>query len=610
MYGLRIAQASLPVATATAQDPGPGETAPVTPATGPSRRWVVPPIVWSGRAQYDFRSERLEGGVAYTRHYFTARVEARTFLWQPWFARVDGALGVSFGRSSYRATSESESAPQDRLTDAFLTGAAGIELFPVSRFPFTARLEATDSRTDGSGVGLEYRQVRLRLDQRYVPESRAWNLAGSYEHATQSGSFFGRDTQDTITANWQLTRPAHSLSVDGSASWNRRAETGESTLFDTLIGRHTWRPGPGMTLDSTASYAHNLYDLQFGRFENRIAQLSSIGFWYPQGSPWSLSAAARATVSDFGSGATNTGAALSLGGSYQFDRNWRAFANVATFANRAAGSSSNGVAGSGSFTYQSDTVPVASFDASLFGSLSGSYASGSSRDAGQGSVQVGYTLARAWPIGENFFLTVNANQSAGYAVRTGDRDSPIVASNFGAGANWTSEASQAFLRISVSDARATAADGFATTLANLQFSGNLQFGRYRTLGGDVSIQRTWQRLEPAPVPDTSAQDDPLRLFAPLRLGQTSASANLKYSDNRFLNLPRLRFSSEFRVTNDVVNDFNPLAPVYDRATRQWITRLEYTIGRLQLGAHVALFTLDGVRNETYMIRVQRDFGVY
>ena len=72
----------------------------------------------------------------------------------------------------------------------------------------------------------------------------------------------------------------------------------------------------------------------------------------------------------------------------------------------------------------------------------------------------------------------------------------------------------------------------------------------------------------------------------------------------------MRFVSEVRVTNDIVNDFNPLAPIYDRATRQWINRIEYTIGRLLLGAHVALYTLDGVRNETFMIRVQRDFGIY
>ena len=610
MFGLRLAQASLPVATVTPQEPGPGES-PASPAPrGAARRWVVPPIVWSGRAQYDFRNERFEGGTASTRHYLTARIEAKTYLWQPWFARVDGALGFSIGRSTFRATTDSESEPRSDLTDGFLTGGAGIELFPVSRFPFTARLEATDSRVDGSGTGLEYRQVRLRLDQRFVPESRAWNLSASYEHATQSGSFIGRDNQDTVTANWQLSQAAHSVTVDGSASWNRRGETGESTLFDTLIGRHTWRPEPGLTLDSTASYAHNLYDLRFGRFENRIAQLSSIGFWYPQGKPWSLTASARATISDFGSGSASTGAALSLGGSYQFTRNWRGFANVATFANRAGGTSSSGIAGSSSVTYQSDPVQIASFDASLFGSLNGSYASGGALDAGQGAVQAGYTIARAWPIGTNFYLTINANQSVGYAATTTDRDSPIVATTLGAGANWTSDASQAFLRLSVNDARATAADGFSITLANLQFAGSLQFGRYRTLSGDISVQRTWQRLEPLPLTDEPAQNDPLRLLTPLRLGQTSASANLVYTDNRFVNVPRLRFVSEVRVTNDIVNDFNPLAPIYDRATRQWINRIEYTIGRLLLGAHVALYTLDGVRNETFMIRVQRDFGIY
>ena len=100
----------------------------------------------------------------------------------------------------------------------------------------------------------------------------------------------------------------------------------------------------------------------------------------------------------------------------------------------------------------------------------------------------------------------------------------------------------------MNDARATAADGFSITLANLQFAGSLQFGRYRTLSGDISVQRTWQRLEPLPLTDEPAQNDPLRLLTPLRLGQTSASANLVYTDNRFVNVPRLRFVSEVRVT--------------------------------------------------------------
>ncbi len=603
MYGLVLAQAVLPVETVTPQEPPASE-----PAREPAarRRWVVPPIAWYGRAQYDFRAERFDGGSMSTRHYLTGRLEAKTYVWQPWFARVDGALGVSVGRTRF-GTRVEEGQPGD-LTDTFLTGGAGIELFPFSRFPFSGRLEVTDNRVDGSGVGLQYRQVRLRLDQRYAPEGRNWSASGTFEHATQSGSFFGRDTQDTLSANWQMALPAHAISVDGSASWNRRGSTGESTLFDTLIGRHTWRIGPGMTLDSTASYVHNQYDLQHGRFENRLAQLSSIGSWFLPDRPWSLTATARATVSDFGGGA-NSGLALSVGGSYQFNRNWRAYGNLATFASRVPGASTSGAAGSASVTYQTDPVQFGGFDASGFASASAAQAAGSGVDTGFASAQVGYTLGRVWPLGPNLYVNANATQSFGYAATTGTRDSPIVTSNAGVGGSWSGEASQAYLRLSVSDTRATAGDGASSTLANLQFTGNLQFGRYKSLNGDLTLQRSWQRLE-AILPADAAQADPLRFFVPQRLGQTTASVNLSYSDQRFLGVPRLRFGSEIRATNDVVNDYNPLAPAADRATRQWITRLDYTIGRLNLGAHVSLYTLDGRRSEAYMVRVQREFGVY
>jgi hypothetical protein len=62
---------------------------------------------------------------------------ANTFIWQPWFARVSGGLGLGFNTSSTMTGKSSGN---------IVTGNAIFSLLPSSRFPFEARFSRSDSR--------------------------------------------------------------------------------------------------------------------------------------------------------------------------------------------------------------------------------------------------------------------------------------------------------------------------------------------------------------------------------------------------------------------------------------------------------------------------------
>ncbi len=128
----------------------------------------VAPIGFHGSLAYDLRVQDVgkagdEPRERSMQQFVTARLDAVTYLWQPWFATLSGALGLTTGWSD-----EGSGTPTSR--DQFATGRAQLNLFPSSRFPFEAHYEVTDTRVDGGLVALQpARWTRMGVSQSYRP---------------------------------------------------------------------------------------------------------------------------------------------------------------------------------------------------------------------------------------------------------------------------------------------------------------------------------------------------------------------------------------------------------------------------------------------------------
>jgi len=594
----------------------------------PGRGWRVPPIVTSGSISYDLRSSRAQGEANSLSQLVTANLGARSYIYQPWFAAVSGEFGLTMGWS--RASADSSQAPfatpQSTSSDRFLSGKVRADLFPASRFPFEVHFERSDSRTGGDAAStLDFRTQNIGFSQRYQPLSRAYSLSGSFDRRQQWGSGF-RDTQDALTGDYSTRWKYNELSFGGSWNQSRRQATGEQSEFRTLVGRHNYAPSADLSLNTTVNWSQSLDELLTGPSDLNVLQWSSVGLWHRDKSPLTLTGTARGLVlrteRNGSSGMDSLG--LSLGASYELNRNARLSANGSAITSSSTGGGANSFSGSVGATWQGDSIEFKGlrYDhhaSATAGSATSSSSGGSALD-GAGATrqtqstlnaQTGHALSRSFPFGSGSALSLNASQTlAASADRSdtghggtadGNRSSRTLAHSLGATWNVAADGRSAYARASYSDSKELGGGGARFQLWNFQLSGNFDFNRNRSLAGDL----TWQRAE-------QRSADPLQDLAlpaaPQRSGSRNVGGEITFRQQRLFGIPRLRFISRLKLAQDVLNQPGMLATVPDRETRLWENRLDWSIGRLESQVVFRVSQVEGKRRDYLMWRVQRSFG--
>jgi hypothetical protein len=182
-----LAAALAPVQLAAAQAASPAaELAPAQDEPAWYERLSGAPVVVTGNLGYEFRVQRGDFQEPAVNHLLYARMDAATYLWQPWFARLTGGLGLSGSWTGITGGIGVGGGAGGYTFDRFVTGTAQLSLFPVSRFPFEAHVDVTDSRNDTALAALPpARWVRLGFSQAWRPVDAPYALSGGYDHASQ-----------------------------------------------------------------------------------------------------------------------------------------------------------------------------------------------------------------------------------------------------------------------------------------------------------------------------------------------------------------------------------------------------------------------------------------
>lgn len=599
-----LAQRAAAAAAEDAAPPQALETA--TSATGSGLKWRVPPISTSGSLAYDLRANHTEREGSATQHLVTARFNAMSYVYQPWFATLSGSLGLTMGRGQVSGT-------EGKTQDQFLTGSARLDLFPRSRFPLDIHYQLSDSRIDsGLASSIDYRAQSLGIAQRYRPESGAYSLSASFENRVQDGAGF-RDTQNLLIGDFTTAWKYHNLSLGASESQGRRQATGESTQFRSVVARHNYVPSGELSLNTTFNWTQT--DDQTLRLNSNVSVLqgTSVGLWRAEGSGLTLSGSARGLMlRDAGSGQEVSSLGLTLGVSQeQLNRNLRLTANGGLNAVQSGDTRRQSLVGSLGATWQADTLEWRSIRYDWYSSatLGGSRAGGATESVL--GLQLGHTMSRAWTVAERSTLVLNAGQSfAATQNRSSHSQSgavPDLSKSLvhSAAATWNTSSgeSNAYARASFSDSRELGGGRSQFQLFNFQLSGIFEFSRNQTLSGDLTLQRVRQRagdvIAPGPAGLTILGEPS---------GSHGASGEITYRQQRVFGVPRLRFVSRLRLAQDVLNQPGTLALVSDRETRLWENRLEWAVGRLETHLVLRITETDGVRREFLMWRVQRGFG--
>lgn len=614
-------------AAATAPAPAAETPAPSAPASGLGLNWRVPPISTSGSVSYDLRASHAPGENTALSQLVTSTLSARTYIYQPWFATLNGSVSVSLSRSQgggLKDTSEAPFASQEGpgTMDRFVTGNARLDLFPRSRFPFEMHFERSDSRVDsGLASSLDFRTQNLGFSQRYRPPSGNFSASGSFDRRQQFGVGF-RDTQDALTGEFSTRWKYNEASAGLSYNQAQRDQNDDRTQFLSLVGHHQYSPAGGLSVTSTANATKTREHVGVAETDLSVLQLSSVGIWRPDGSKLTLSGAVRGLVlrDSISDNALDT-AGLTLGTSYELNRNARLTANANVTTSNSNGTVSQGFSGTAGASWQGDSLEFNKFRYDWFasGSVGASGISGGSNSASETQTtldaQLGHTINRTWPLTEFSNLQFNAGQTLNSTYtrssserHIGDASIPTSARSLlhTAGTSWNiaGDNRSASARAMFSDTREIGGGNGQFQLFNFQLTGTFQFGRDRSLSGDLTYQRSAQRAGD----QTQPSDIGPIFITGERTSSHGASGEIVYRQQRLLGIPRLRFTSRLKLARDVQSQAGTFATIADRETRLWENRLDWAAGRLETQLIFRLTQVEGKRREYLMWRVQRNFG--
>lgn len=557
--------------------------------------WVMPPLRFDGNLSYMVRSDTSEGQTR-MRNGMTATLNASTstFIWQPWFARLNANLGLSLSRDGSNGP-EAASASQNVI----VTGAAQLMVLTQSPYPFEAHFVRTDSRTTSDLV-----RADLSAGQRYGFTQHYYRPDGEamigFESDTHTGVDAGRDRQRSLRMNVTHTREHHRVQLTGDGAWNAHEPSGEDARQGNLSLQHSYTPSSAISAESMLNISRVGFHLRRGDGDTRLMQLGSMVFWRPADSAMTVNGGARVfalamrTTNLPGADDTtsnrirNAVGNANVGLNYTLNRHTRLTAginlNVTSNNGERSANSSQTVGAS----YQPDELALGAW---RYGwSTSANFANRTGgQDAGRELTwQVGHSLSRDFKLAGGSSVRVGAGQSLAQVSNGRSRDGEAASNQqltHSGSLSWEKSlpAGAMMVQFSFSDSRALSGPPEFIQMANLQASSSLPTSGQSSWSGSLTIQAVRQsaNVRPEEVDPFGPQGNPF--------GNTTSAGNdfvitssgaISYQNQRVFGVRRLRFSSELRLNSDA---FLPLlGSARDEQLTSWDNRLDYLIGRTQL----------------------------
>jgi hypothetical protein len=613
--------AGLPAAAWAADDeraetPLASTPAEPSPWAGLLSDWAPPQLKLSGWISYNFNTLRGPDGEAMTAQLATASLTGKTFLVQPWLATLEGNLRLSgnWTRVSEPDTLRFGPAPDLHSRDLVASGRAQLDVFPRSRFPLQLHLERTDSRHDTNlAPGFDYRIDALRIVQRYRPEGDAYSVMGRYDRRVQAGSGF-RDVQDSLEGEYATQWKHNALSVGANFSQVRRQLAGDRTRYLSLVGRHQYVPDDSLSVNTTVNATRTQETYAAAPSDLTALQLASHGYWRKAGAPLALTAsirglALRESMSDL----SVNGLAASLGATYQLDPRVQLTGTGSVALNSNNGHDTQHFGGSAGANWNAPSVEVLGMQYERFASAS--VGANVSLGAPEGTetmtnagLQAGHSLHLTKRLSANSVAIVTGTQTltgsyshTNSALQPAGGPQRTLLTSASAAWNSVQGSKSAFARIGWSDSRELGTEA-RFQLWNFQLSGTWEIDRWQSITGELTLQRSVRHDEPGVTPNI------YELGGSGVARTRGGSGEISYQHQRFFGVPGLRFTSRFRLAQDVLSQAGMLPNLLDRETRMWENRLDWSVGRLETGLLYRLSEVDEKARHLLMFRVQRSFG--
>jgi hypothetical protein len=586
---------------------------------------ALPPIRWFGELGYDFRFEqfdRAERSVDVTEHAGILKLNAATFLVQPYIALVDGGVGIRLRKS--------EDSDGQTTTGTFLTGDALMRLFPRSPFPFAAFFQRVDTSNDSELRDLDTLTTRYGFEQSYRTR-RKGSFLFRYEHfdvdqdsVTRPEDDFLDDTSvelidksDLFRFNYTGAFGRHSLLADATGTFTTRNRDREDTDRIFVNMRHRFRPNPTVTTENRLFLTNDNTKSERLDFLRRNYEFNNFTTWRPRTARRLqvnslLRARFRSTENEGREGINTTALNGNVSANYQWRPRWNLSGNVSASAvdvqdqERVERYFARGRA-----LYTSVVRPLGRFDWQWVAGPEVSVLSDEDGDVESLGLDIGQTLNRTARFSGNASATFNFQQSVTFVEDTEGRSTQRLLHNLSLGWQQRLPQRQQLLRLSASDSRSFGGGGRIGTEESefqriaLLASVDQRLSRVSSLRGDINIQTTRTVI---------GRDDDFddRRFDLDNGFLPSAAISITYNHVLLFGVPRLRFRSNLRFLSDsyLPQIDDPTGP-NARDEIIWENRLEYAIGRLRARL---IGTYNQGRNDVerklILLELRRFFGTF
>ena len=601
------ASATANMAAQVAQGPNGNGEAKEAGGTGLST-WKIPPIRWGGDMSFNLSSSGAQGSPRTTQVFESTGIRADSYVFQPWFARVNAALRVTqmnSGLSKQLATSNAGSTT--------FSGNGNLALFPVSRFPFTASYDVSDSRSTGELVPSGYTSRRLGLRQSYTPLTGNANYALSFDRSAVTSDAGGADIANSLVGNMNNRIGFHNYNLNASRYSNTHNNTGDNSQINRINANHSYRPGSTFSLDNLVNLGTSDYHYSgsgtTSDSRDRYLQMNSFATWRPgETSPLMVTGGARLFQAKSGANGAETEArtvSANAAASYALNRNTSLSGGGTVTQASSAGRDTTLTNLSAGANYTGDPIRFGEYNYGWGGGANVSRQGGTDQASTSTiGTQIGHSLNRGFRLAENSNVLVNASQS--FSKTTGSQAYQTLAST--GGASWSlrpSDATSTLLALNASDSRSTGAGSSQHfQMINLQANGQMQINRYSSGGANMTIQGTRQTMNIFSNLGTPA--------APTGGFNWTTNGGLNYQHMRAFGVPRLRYTAMFNA-NQFQNrtrfegDIN--APIA-RINKSFEQRLDYNIGRVETQLLLRFAEMEGRSSNSIFFRIIRPFGAY
>ena len=545
-------------------------------------------LSYSGSLEHQFSYDKVSPNDAVISNISTMRLNLSTYLWRRWIATLDGSSAFSYiSREN-----------GDDSTGHDISGNVNFNLFPQSRFPFSAYFSKRNSLIEGDLTNQDLTTTIYGLTQTYIKGATYLNL--DYQHTIddEDDSLISlnksnrEDIEDSLELSMSTSFGSHDISADSRFNFIDRNDPNISEDQITHIIRHNYRSDTGtdLSVNNLFTYTNRKTELIFGsETDTTLTQLNSNVFWRPQTEKRLL-----VTGTGLMQGSDDLFDAVAVSG--QVNYQWSPYINFrsrANFANSKINTQSLQEIGA-------EYTPA---DKPLFGfihtyNVSADVANRTDDlEGGQQELKLraGHIFSRYFPtaIGR---VNVSATQRAATILDTNGNSDRTLSHTLGGGWNKTTNNSTNFLRVTLSDTRrfSNNEDESGFQQLNLQLSRNQQLSRESSWNGNITIQAN-RTL------DDDFSGDSVSL---------NGSVLLSYNHSSVFGVPRLRLLSELRYLTQSIFDVSNSDGFDDYNSNDtfWQNRFDYGIGRLSFRLTTNIGMSDGEFNNFALFQVRRDFG--